>query len=123
MNSVALVLNSHNINITEEVFNFNLGLTSLGYNLKTYKDEVPSFEKESYGIVFVDQLAFNCSGIEKAVEFSENMNLKHSVIFLVVSKPLSKSEKNIVSQYRIKTITKPVLPISLLRKFRGLERL
>lgn len=123
MNNIALVLNPQNINISDEVFNFNLGLNSLGYHVVTFINESPSLEQGPYGFVFVDQLSFDCLGISKAVEFSSNDQFKGATIFLILSKPLSKSEKNIVSQHRIKTITKPILPISLLRKFRGLERL
>ncbi len=122
MNSVALLLNSTNTNISEEIFNFNLGLSSLGYTINVFQDEMPPQTEKVYDYVFIDQLAFSCHGLEKAIDMTNDSRWKDSGIFLIVSKPLSKSEKNIVSQFRIKTITKPILPVSLLRKFRGLER-
>lgn len=122
MNRVALVLNPGNSNISEEIFNFNLGLSSLGYTITIFKDEVPTQDDIYFDYIFVDQLAFSFCGLERAIEISKNTKPNGSSVFLIVSKPLSKSEKNIASQFQIKIITKPILPVSLLRKFRGLER-
>lgn len=122
MKQAVLILNPLNTNLSEEVFNFSLGLSSLGIDVIVLKNEMPDFDKTNFDYIFVDQLAFNCCGLDRSILISNSSEARKSIVFLVVSKPLTRSERNIVTQHRIKTMSKPILPISLLRKFRGLER-
>lgn len=124
MKKALLIANDFNSNLKDEIINLNLSLSHLGINLSTVKD-APATDAslDGYDFIFVDQLAMNFKGLDFLVHLKANNKINFQTeVFLLVSKSLTKSERNLSNIHEITTLSKPVLPISFIKKFRGMNR-
>tara|TARA_R110000868_G_scaffold136049_5_gene348806 strand:- start:630 stop:1010 length:381 start_codon:yes stop_codon:yes gene_type:complete len=103
--AIALQLNSYDYkSILDSEFNENLN----------YLD---------YSIILIDQLAFNCKGLSKALEIETRLrDSKNADVILTKSNVLTKNEKRLLIDSNIILMTKPLLATSLARKINSLDK-